>query len=66
MLALTMVEYEFKELSFQRDATSGAVRRALTEAAEYGHWELVRVTLFWGGMRRATLRRKIIRVRRTA
>jgi hypothetical protein len=66
MLSLTMVEYEFRELRFQRDTSSAAVRQALTEAAEYGHWELVRVTLFWGGLRRATLRRRIIRVRRTA
>ncbi|GAA1183412.1 DUF5703 family protein [Ornithinimicrobium humiphilum] len=66
MLSVTMVEYEFRELRFPRDASRAEVRAALTEAAEYGHWELVRVTLFWGGVRRATLRRKIIRVRRTA
>ena len=66
MLSLTMVEYEFRELRFQRDTSRSDVRRALTEAAEYGHWELVRVTTYWGGHRRATLRRKIIRVRRTA
>lgn len=66
MLSLTMVEYEFRELRFQRDTSSAEVRQALTEAAEYGHWELVRVTLYWGGTRRATLRRRIIRVRRTA
>lgn len=66
MLTLTMVEYEFRELRFPRDTSRAAVRQALTEAAEYGHWELVRVSLYWGGLRRATLRRKIIRVQRTA
>ena len=66
MLWLTMVEYEFKDLRFPRDASRSEVRQALVEAAEYGHWELVRVSLFWGGARKVTLRRKIIRVRRTA
>lgn len=66
MLSLTMVEYEFREMSFPRGTSRSAVRQALTEAAEYGHWELSRVTVFWGGVRRVTLKRKIIRVRRTA
>jgi hypothetical protein len=66
MLWLTMVEYEFRDVRFPRDASRSQVRQALAEAAEYGHWELVRVTLFWGGARKVTLRRKIIRVRRTA
>ncbi len=66
MLSLTMVEYEFRELTFYRDSSRSAVRQALAEHAEYGHWELVRVRLFWGGMRKVVLRRKIIRVRRTA
>lgn len=64
--AATMVEYEFRELTFYRDQSRGAVRQTLTEHAEYGAWELVRVRVFWGGMRKAVLRRKIIRVRRTA
>lgn len=66
MLSLTMVEYEFKELTFHRDQERSAVRQALTEHAEYGHWELVRVRVFWGGTRKVVLRHKIIRVRRTA
>lgn len=61
-----MVEYEYRELTFPRDTQRAAVRQALTEHAEYGHWELVRVRLFWGGLRKVVLRRKIIRVRRTA
>lgn len=66
MLVCTMVEYEFRELTFARDQNRSAVRQALTEHAEYGHWELVRVRVFWGGVRKVILRRKIIRVRRTA
>lgn len=61
-----MVEYEYRELTFQRDQGRGEVRQALTEHAEYGSWELVRVRVFWGGARKVLLRRKIIRVRRTA
>lgn len=61
-----MVEYEFRELTFGRDHSRGAVRQALTEHAEYGRWELVRVRVFWGGVRKVVIRRKIIRVRRTA
>ena len=56
MLSLTMVEYEFRELTFYRDSSRSAVRQALAEHAEYGHWELVRVRLFWGGMRKVVLR----------
>ncbi|MFK5635470.1 MULTISPECIES: DUF5703 family protein [unclassified Ornithinimicrobium] len=66
MLSITMVEYEFRELTFHRDNSRSAVRQALTEQAEYGHWELVRVRVFWGGIRKVVLRRKIIRVQRTA
>lgn len=66
MLTTTMVEYEFRELTFRREDSRSAVRQALTEHAEYGSWELVRVRLFWGGIRKVVLRRKIIRVRRTA
>lgn len=66
MLSLTMVEYEFKELTFHRDQERSAVRQALTEHAEYGHWELWRVSLYLGGVRKAVLRRRIIRVQRTA
>ena len=62
----TMVEYEYRELTFHRDQSRGEVRQALTEHAEYGRWELFRVRLFWGGVRKVVLRRKIIRVRRTA
>ncbi len=61
-----MIEFEYRVLTFGRDETRTAVRRALTEQADYGSWELHRVVLYWGGVRKAWLRRRIIRVQRTA
>lgn len=61
-----MVEYEYRVLDFRRDIPRGDVRQALTDHAEYGHWELFRTRAYLGGHRRVWLRRKIIRVRRTA
>ena len=45
----TMVEYEYRVLSFAREVARGDIRRALTEHAEYGHWELERCALYLGG-----------------
>lgn len=61
-----MREYEYLELHFGREESRTAVRQALTEHAEYGRWELWRLRLYEGGTRRVWLRRRIIRVRRTA
>lgn len=63
---VSVIEYETQVLSFGRHDTSADVRRVLSEHAEYGRWELTRVRLYWGGRRRVWMRRKIIRVRRTA
>jgi hypothetical protein len=59
-----MVEYEFRVLDFTRSDPRDVVRQALTDAAEYGHWELHRTRIYVGGRRRTWLRRKIIRVQR--
>jgi hypothetical protein len=61
-----MIEYEYQVLTFRPEESRASVRRTLSEHAEYGHWELYRVRLYWGGVRRAWLRRKIMRVQRTA
>ncbi|MDQ3628855.1 MAG: DUF5703 family protein [Actinomycetota bacterium] len=61
-----MMEYEFQRMWLPRAQTRSAVCRLLTDAAEYGGWELDRLRLFPDGTRRVTLRRRIIRVRRTA
>ncbi|MGB7448270.1 MAG: DUF5703 family protein [Ornithinimicrobium sp.] len=61
-----MVEYEYRTVAFGRDDSRSHVRAVLTEQAEYGQWELHQVRVYFGGRRLASLRRKIIRVRRTA
>lgn len=61
-----MVEYEYRTVTFNRDVSRSEARRVLAEHAEYEQWELFRMRLYFGGARRALLRRKIIRVRRTA
>ncbi|HET9973026.1 MAG TPA: DUF5703 family protein, partial [Streptosporangiaceae bacterium] len=47
-----------------RDARDAA-RRILADHAEYGDWELSRLSLSADGSRKATLRRRIIRPVRT-
>jgi hypothetical protein len=59
-------EYEWRVLVLPRAASRAEIRQMLTEQAEYGHWELARVRLYVGGHRRIWLRRRIIRVARTA
>jgi hypothetical protein len=59
-------EYEYRVLTLPRETSRGDARRLLTEHAEYGRWELARVRLDMGGSRKVWLRRKIIRVARTA
>ena len=57
----SMVEYEYRVLSFGRDTRRGDIRRELTEHAEYGHWELHRTRIYIGGVTR-----RIIRARRAS
>ncbi|MCH8612518.1 DUF5703 family protein [Arsenicicoccus dermatophilus] len=61
-----MAEYEYRTLTFARDASRGDIRKALADAAEYGHWELTLMAIYWGGARRAEVRRRVVRVERTA
>lgn len=60
----SMPEYEFRTISFPRGAARAAIRQELTDHAEYGHWELHRTVVYIGGVEKAWLRRKIIRVPR--
>jgi hypothetical protein len=60
-----LMEYEFRRLWLPRTLPRSTVRRLLTDQAEYGGWELDRLRLFADGTRRVTLRRRIIRMRRT-
>jgi len=61
-----MTEYQYRVLVFPRDVSRGDLCRAVAEEAEYGHWELSRLRLYLGGTRKVWLRRRIIRVQRTA
>ena len=61
-----MAEWEYRHLFLPRGTSRGAARRLLTEHAEYGHWELARLRLHADGSRRVVLRRRVIRVARTA
>jgi hypothetical protein len=60
-----MAEYDYLVLYLPRGTTRDAARRILTEHAEYGKWELARLRLFADGSRKATLRRRIMRVVKT-
>jgi hypothetical protein len=58
--------YEYRELSLPRSVTRDTARSMLTEYAEYGRWELARVRIYPDGRRRVWLRRRVMRVQRTA
>jgi hypothetical protein len=60
-----MVEYEYQRMELPRGTSRNVARRLLTDAAEYGHWELARLRLYPDGRRKVVLRRRIIRVRST-
>ena len=60
-----MVEYQYRVMIFPSAVSAGDLRRAVAQEAEYGHWELSRLLLYFGGARKVWLRRKIIRVQRT-
>jgi len=59
-------DYEYRVLTVPRGTPRAEVRRLLTDHAEYGQWELARVRLSFGGRHQVWLRRRIIRVVRTA
>ncbi len=59
-------DYEYRMVNVPRGASRSQVRRLLADLAEREHWELARVQLSFGGGRRIWLRRRIIRVVRTA
>jgi hypothetical protein len=60
------VEWEFDEVMFSRDLSRGAVRQLLVQKAELGDWTLDRLRILPSGARQVVLRRKIIRMQRTA
>lgn len=59
------VEYEEQRVRLSRELSRGAVRKLLTDHAEYGGWELARLRRYRDGTRDVWIRRKIIRMRAT-
>ncbi|WP_349827823.1 DUF5703 family protein [Brevibacterium litoralis] len=62
----TPMEYEFRTVRVGRDTPRNETRRLLTEEAEYGRWELERTRIGLSGNRTYRLRRRVVRVQRTA
>jgi hypothetical protein len=58
--------WEFREITMPRGTTRDEAKALLVDCAEREHWELARVRLYADGRRRVWLRRRIIRVVRTA
>jgi hypothetical protein len=56
-----MPEYEFVDVYVPRGVTRKEATRLLTDHAEYGYWELDRLSLRSDGSRRVRLKRRIIR-----
>ncbi|THJ67332.1 hypothetical protein E8P82_04275 [Arthrobacter echini] len=59
-------QYEYLVLTVSANEPLPAARRLVTEHTEYGKWELERSCVYIGGSRRYWLRRKVLRVERTA
>ncbi|NBO46342.1 MAG: hypothetical protein EBU85_04935 [Actinobacteria bacterium] len=54
--------WEYRVVTVGRDVSRSDYRRALTEAAERGQWEVRRVLVFRDGKRKITLRRRAVNV----
>lgn len=59
-------EYELRIVTVDRGLSKQDTKAMLTEEAEYGRWELDRTRIYMGGVRKVWLRRRIMRVYRTA
>ena len=59
------VEYEEARIRLGHQHSRNAVRKLLTDHAEYGGWELRRLRRYADGSREIWIRRKIIRVEST-
>lgn len=64
-MSVHTVEYEVQRVRLGRDLSRNAVRRLLTDHAEYGGWELQRLRRYRDGSREVWVRRKIIKARAT-
>jgi hypothetical protein len=60
-----VVDYEYQRMELPRSVSRNVARRLLTDAAEYGKWELDRLRLYPDGRRKVVLRRRIMKVHST-
>ena len=58
--------WEFRNIDMSRETSRESARELLTSVAETDNWELDQLRIFPDGRRRARLRRRVIRVARTA
>ena len=58
--------WEYRDVILPRGTTKVAAKELLVEQAEIGNWELARLAILWDGRRTVRLRRRIIKVERTA
>lgn len=58
--------WEYRTVEAHRDMTRADLCQVLTELAEYEGWNLHTVRHYQSGRRKVSLRRKVIRQRRTA
>ena len=58
--------WEYMVLTVQPQESLKDARRQVIDHAEYGRWELRRTRMYIGGVRKYWLRRRIMRVQRTA
>ena len=63
---MSVVEWEHKKVYVPRGVPRKVCTALLTDEAEHGHWELERLRMYPDGSRRVVLRRKVMRVARTA
>lgn len=59
------VEYEIEKVRLDNTWSRNAIRRLLTDRAEYGGWELMRLRRYRDGTREVWVRRKAVKVRTT-
>lgn len=59
-------EIEYVTLTLPRGTSRNAVRQLLVEHAEHGRWTLDRVRIYPDGRKVVRLRRRIIKMSRTA
>lgn len=55
-------KYEYLIVTVERGESVKEARARVREHTEYGKWELSKSVILYGGRRRYTLRRKVIRV----